>query len=73
MKQHSGSISSIHFSQFAEIYLKHLQKQLVKENQQRLFNSYRESITTCLTTIGIGVIILATTYFFFIQLAKYGW
>ena len=73
MKEHSGSISSIHFNQFPEACSKPGQKHRIKEIQRKLFDSYRESITTCLTTIGIGTIFFATTYFFFIQLAEYGW
>lgn len=73
MKEHSGSLNTIHFSQFAETCPKLVQKHRIKEIQRKLFDSYRESITTCLTTIGIGTIIFATTYFFFIQLAEYGW
>ncbi len=73
MKEHSGSISSIHFNQFRGTCLKRVPKHSTKEIQRKLFDSYQESITTCLTTIGIGTIIFVATYFFFIQLAEYGW
>jgi len=73
MKEHSGSLNSIHFNQFPGTFSKQVQKHRITHIQRKLFDSYRESITTCLTTIGIGTIIFATTYFFFIQLAEYGW
>jgi len=73
MKEHSGSISSIHFNQFPGTFSKRVPKHRAKEIQRKLIDSHWESITTCLTTVGIGTIIFATTYFFFIQLAEYGW
>ncbi len=73
MKEHSGSINSIFFNQFQTTSLEQYHKfHFVKKLHTRL-HAYQDLLETSLAIFAIGTIILAATYFFFLQLAEYGW
>jgi hypothetical protein len=73
MKEYSGIIDSILFNQILCSHSKQFQKNKPIEKLRKLIHTFREPISTCLAILGMGTIILATTYLFFTQLAKYGW
>jgi hypothetical protein len=73
MKENSGLISEIIFSNFPPAEIKKSQVKLIFYSLKKRAVSFKEQFVNGAATLAIGTIFLVAIYLFFIQLAEYGW
>jgi|GEM_PF-2756844 len=73
MKHNTETVSEIIFAHCPSRYARINQKNLLLHTLKKRFLSSRDQLLCGVATLGIGIVLLATAYFFFTQLAAYGW
>ena len=73
MKHNTETVSEIIFAHCPSRYARRNQKNLLLHTLKKRFLSFRDKLLCGVATLGIGTVLLVTAYFFFTQLAEYGW
>ncbi len=73
MKENSGFISEIIFTNFPPAEIKVNQIKVIFYSLKKRAVSFKEQLVNGVATLAIGTIFLIAIYLFFIQLAEHGW
>jgi hypothetical protein len=73
MKDNTESISQNVFTHFPPVHENQNQTHLLFDTVKKCAIFLKGQILSGFVTLGIGTILFASIYLFFIQLAKYGW